>query len=80
MATQGVAGKRRGTEGQGYGVRFWPYWIEYDRICGELLTVFCQALSLFTKEGPGYRVNKAMMLRMKKKQEEEEAERLLIGR
>ena len=34
----------------------------------------------FLKEGPGYRVNKAMMLRMKKKEEEEEAERLLIGR
>ena len=32
------------------------------------------------KAGPGYRVNKAMMLRMKKKEEEEEAERLLIGR
>ena len=49
-------------------------------IYGELFTVFCQSSSLFSKDGPGYRVNKAMMLRMKKKQEEEEAERLLIGR
>ena len=38
------------------------------------------AYHIFLKEGPGYRVNKAMMLRMKKKEEEEEAERLLIGR